>query len=449
MKINDRNITILRNLTILLIAFISFGQVTTTAGDRIVSVGVYENPPKVFTDNSGKPAGIFIDLIKAISQNQSWNLNFIHGSWSQGLDRLKNGEIDVMPDVAYSAERENLFAFHKEPVLSDWFQVYARKGSGIRSIVDLAGKRVVVLERSMQQASFERLTNEFAFDCKLIALPDYNTMFQLVSDQGADAAITNRFYGLTHAKEYNLTDTAIIFNPTKLFFAFSKSVDSTMLNAIDAQMIRMKERPQSIYYQSLRRWTSEKVQFTLPVWIKVIGMFTATALFMSIMGVFVLKSQVNKRTSELQKINREMEVRIIQRTSELADAMEKAKAADHLKSAFLATMSHELRTPLNAIIGFTGILLQELAGPLNEEQHKQLSMVKNSSGHLLKLINDVLDISKIEAGQLQLSLSSFKLKKSVENMARLILPLAKKKGLELKFSIALIHHQKNKKPRCA
>ena len=95
-----------------------------------------------------------------------------------------------------------------------------------------------------------------------------------------------------------------------------------------------------------------------------------------------------------------MEQRIIERTAELAAAMEKAQAADRIKSAFLATMSHELRTPLNSIIGFTGILLQGLAGPLNQEQHKQMAMVQNSSRHLLALINDVLDISKIEAGQL-------------------------------------------------
>ena len=99
-----------------------------------------------------------------------------------------------------------------------------------------------------------------------------------------------------------------------------------------------------------------------------------------------------------------------ERTAELAVARDRAEAADRLKSAFLATMSHELRTPLNSIIGFTGIILQGLAGPLNAEQHKQLDMVRDSARHLLALINDVLDISKIEAGQLEVSSEPFDLR---------------------------------------
>jgi PAS domain S-box-containing protein len=119
----------------------------------------------------------------------------------------------------------------------------------------------------------------------------------------------------------------------------------------------------------------------------------------------------------------------------LRKAMEAAQAADRIKSAFLATMSHELRTPLNSIIGFTGIMLQGLTGPLNQEQQKQMTMVQNSSRHLLSLINDVLDISKIEAGQLVLSCTSFDLRSSVDKIAGLVLPMAEKKNIELQLDL--------------
>jgi signal transduction histidine kinase len=147
-----------------------------------------------------------------------------------------------------------------------------------------------------------------------------------------------------------------------------------------------------------------------------------------------LSSEKEKRAEvlrELELYRDHLEEIVEKRTRELEKAKEAAESADHLKSAFLATMSHELRTPLNSIIGFSGILLQELAGPLNEEQRKQLNMVEASSEHLLALINDVLDISKIEAGQLTISMASVSVPDSIEKVVRSIRPLAEKKGLEL------------------
>jgi PAS domain S-box-containing protein len=138
---------------------------------------------------------------------------------------------------------------------------------------------------------------------------------------------------------------------------------------------------------------------------------------------------------ELRAAQATLEERVLVRTTELAEARDRAEAADRVKSAFLATMSHELRTPLNSIIGFTGILLQGLAGPLNSEQAKQLEMVRSSARHLLALINDVLDISKIEAGQLQITREPFDLRASITKVVGLVKPLAEKKGLALRAQL--------------
>jgi PAS domain S-box-containing protein len=133
----------------------------------------------------------------------------------------------------------------------------------------------------------------------------------------------------------------------------------------------------------------------------------------------------------IRELNTSLERRVAERTAELASARDRAESADRVKSAFLATMSHELRTPLNSIIGFTGLLLQGLAGPLNAEQCKQLGMVKDSGQHLLALINDVLDISKIEAGQIEILNEPFDLSESIQKVVRTVTPLAEKKRLPL------------------
>lgn len=399
-----------------------------------VTVGLYDNPPKVFIDVNGEPAGIFVDIIEEIASSEDWDLEYRHGTWSDGLQRLENGEIQLMPDVAYTASREAEFDFHEEPVLSDWFHVYARTGSGIRSVVDLQGMRVAVLERSVQQEAFLQLADEFALQVELIPLPDYDSIFEMVSAGEADAAITNRFYGATHADMFKLEDTAVIFNPTRLYFATTEGRNAELLNTIDIRLREMKEDPGSVYYASLRRWTSEPYSFALPHWVRNTLLILAFVLIASLLGSYLLKKQVNSRTAELISMNREMEERIESRTSELAEAMERAKCADTLKSAFLATMSHELRTPLNSIIGFTGILLQELPGPLNAEQSKQLGMVMKSAKHLLALINDVLDISKIEAGELEMFPETFEAGEAVSACLAVMEPLAEEKELSLSFS---------------
>jgi len=133
-----------------------------------------------------------------------------------------------------------------------------------------------------------------------------------------------------------------------------------------------------------------------------------------------LEELVKKRTNELEK-----------KTVDLEQANIRLLEVDRLKSVFLANMSHELRTPLNSIIGFTGLLLMGMAGELNAEQKKQLSLVKNSANHLLSLINDILDISKIEAGKVALLIEEFCLNDVVEDVIKIVSPLVNKKGLKI------------------
>jgi PAS domain S-box-containing protein len=109
--------------------------------------------------------------------------------------------------------------------------------------------------------------------------------------------------------------------------------------------------------------------------------------------------------------------------------------AAEAKNRFLATMSHELRTPMNAIIGYTGTLLMRLPGPLTDEQQKQLETIQSSARHLLSLINDLLDLAKIESGRVEMTLDSVDCKGVVEEVAETLRPLAGQKGL--RFDVAL------------
>ncbi len=111
------------------------------------------------------------------------------------------------------------------------------------------------------------------------------------------------------------------------------------------------------------------------------------------------------------------------------------ESANFAKDRFLASMSHELRTPLNAIIGFTGALLMKLPGPLNAEQDSQLRTIQTSGRHLLSLINDLLDLAKIESGKVEVHFEAVSCRDIIEEVAQSLLPLAQGKGLALEVRL--------------
>jgi PAS domain S-box-containing protein len=543
------------------------------ASGRMVKVGVYQNEPKIFRDADGRAAGFFIDLLEEIAVREEWTLVYLSCQWVDCLADLESGDLDLMPDVAFTPERSAVFDFHRTPVADSWSQIYARSDMEIIGFSNLSGKRVAVLDGSIQQTVFDQLMKGFGIPVTVLPMDSLKAAFQSSADGSADAAIANHFFGDYFYETYGLVKSPIVFNPAALYYATAKGRNADLLEAIDRHVEAWLQQPHSPYYLAMGRWMEKPPVYHVPqtvYW----GLGIAAGLLAFCAGsILLLRRQVRVRTSHLERanlalqegerkyrelvesansiilrwtrdgtitflnefglrffgytageiigrpvlgtivpstesegrdlrrlmeqirtdpqsyeqninenirrngdrvwiawtnrvvsdaegnvseilsigtditerkrteeavreLNATLEQRVVERTAELAVAKDRAEAADRLKSAFLATMSHELRTPLNSIIGFTGILLQNLAGPLNEEQRKQLTMVRDSARHLLALINDVLDISKIEAGQLEVIIEPFDLRASLEKVLGLVRPLAEKKGLALDIRLA-------------
>jgi signal transduction histidine kinase len=134
-------------------------------------------------------------------------------------------------------------------------------------------------------------------------------------------------------------------------------------------------------------------------------------------------------------MNLALEFRVHERTNELRETNLRLLAADRSKNQFLANMSHELRTPLNAIIGFSSILLDSSRDVLQPRLYRFLENIRTAGGHLLSLINDILDLAKIESGKLQLEAESFDLRETVATVERVIKGMAAERDITLVTSI--------------
>ncbi|MBI2989411.1 MAG: sensor histidine kinase [Deltaproteobacteria bacterium] len=145
----------------------------------------------------------------------------------------------------------------------------------------------------------------------------------------------------------------------------------------------------------------------------------------------VLAEEFNKMTAALQEAYADLEKKVAERTQELAVANQSLDEASRHKSAFLASISHEFRTPLNAIIGFSEVLLDPSLRVTEEERRQFLTDILNSGRHLLSLINDLLDLAKIEAGRVELQVEPAPLHEILQTVKSTVHPLAAKKSIDI------------------
>ena len=173
----------------------------------------------------------------------------------------------------------------------------------------------------------------------------------------------------------------------------------------------------------VRPWTTGFPPDTSPVALgAIIALGSGIPAMIGMFSVWQSNARLVDTVEELRESERNLEDKVATRTADLVEsqrhlarARDDALAANQHKSAFLAHMSHELRTPLNAVIGFSEMLAEKVFGDLNEKQEEYVGDIHQSGKHLLSLINDVLDLSKIEAGRLELSLMEFPLEETIDN----------------------------------
>ena len=300
---------------------ISFSPLDSMADTRI-RVGVYQNRPLLFKDTDGNVKGIFSDILKHVAAKEGWTIEYMSESWAECLKDLKTGKLDILPAIAYSEQRNQIFDFTYENIISNWGQIYTGQLSNIDSILDFKGKKIAVLQNDIYYKNLRELVKKLDIECRFTEAFDYEAVLELVEAGKCDAGLVNYLYGHQHDRKYNINRSSIILSPQKIHFAVPKGKNRKLVNTLDMYVRNLKKDKSSIYYQSLSRWIGVDSKQINLIWIYGTGAGAAVLILLFLVLNMILRSQVRKRTQELDAKNQAL-ISEIERRKNVEVALQK------------------------------------------------------------------------------------------------------------------------------
>lgn len=284
------------------------------APDRVsVRIGVTENAPIVTARAGEPPRGIAIDVIEWVAEREGWQLSYVPDSFEKLTARLDSGDIDLLVGIGHSAGRAKRFQFSQQSLIGNWGLVFRHVDAQITSLPDLKDKRVALMRGSMHSQALIDLSVQFDAPFIPVYVDTYSQALDAISEGRTDAGVVNRVFAALHPDQRDGVATGIVFNPVFVHYAASKQASPALLAAIDRHLIALKADPDSIYYQSLRRWLEAAPPERVPEWLPWVAAVAAGLLLLALGIAGFLRHQVYRQTGELQRRADQLQSEIEQR----------------------------------------------------------------------------------------------------------------------------------------
>ncbi len=277
---------------------------------RPVKVGVFSLPPLIFQNESGRADGFYVDLVKHIAEEENWRPEYVFASWPELLELLRRGEIDLLPCIMYSHERNVFFDFSRQSTLTLWGQLFLPLDSSVKKIEDLAGKTIALKKDEQNCLNFTTLASERGIGFTPFYYTQDEDGMKSVRNGKCAAVVASQGAGYVLAKKYKLKPSQVVFSPSPQFFAVSRGRNPDLLEAVDRYIGDWIIRPDSFYYESLQRWLGRRLspEEYIPAWLApVIFVLMGTGLGVILLMV-LLRYQVRHKTAELQDRNARLQL---------------------------------------------------------------------------------------------------------------------------------------------
>ncbi len=266
-------------------------------------------------EGSGKIEGLFSALLERVAQGQDWTVVQVRAPVEKCFEMLDHGDIDLVAAAPYTPSLSGQYDFSREPVVSTWAQVCALPKSGIRSLLNLAGRSIGVVRGNAYEGELRAMLKGLGVTCRIVEFKDDQEILDAIAKHWVDAGAVDRISGAAYAEKLGLENTPILFAPVELRFAESRNHNGRLIAAIDYRMLEMKRDPGAAYGQLLTDalgLTSSVVTVKRLQW----ALWAAVALVL-VAGIItlLLRWEVRQKSLELSRKSQVLAAEVVRRQS--------------------------------------------------------------------------------------------------------------------------------------
>ncbi|MBL0224507.1 MAG: PAS domain S-box protein [Geobacteraceae bacterium] len=290
-------------IAVLLLQFVTFPAAAESREPqtRTIRVGAFNYYPAIFKDSDDIVKGFYVDALADLAQRENISFEYVYGSWNEGLERIKAGEVDVLTSVAYTPERAQFLDYSRTPLLTVWGELYAPLASEIDGIREIQGKKVAVMKSDFNGRDFIELVKKFGITCEFVEKQGFDDVFRAVASHEVDAGVVSSTFGVAKQKEFGLRSTGVVFNPFDIFFAVAKGKNQSLLALLENNLADWRHQADSPYNKARQKWAhgTTGTLNVIPHWL--ISFAAALGLLVVVCAIFIvlLRRQVQRATTDI------------------------------------------------------------------------------------------------------------------------------------------------------